>query len=182
MSSHGWKTVQSKIVYENPWIKLTEDKVIRPDGKEGIYGYLDKQPGVIIIPFDGEHIYFITEYRYPIRATVLSLPMGGVPDNTSPIDQVKNELFQETGILSASCQELGRMMVAPGHETTYCDIFLATDLDISGLKTDNQEGDEAISEIHKFTISEVKELIKNKKINCSHTLSAIAMFLSSNAL
>ncbi len=34
--SRGWKTKNTKLIYSNPWIKIHEDNVIRPDGKEGI--------------------------------------------------------------------------------------------------------------------------------------------------
>ncbi len=30
-----WKTLSTKIVRSNPWFKLREDRVIRPDGKPG---------------------------------------------------------------------------------------------------------------------------------------------------
>lgn len=36
-----WQKLESKIVYENPWLRLREDKVIRPDGNPGIYGVVD---------------------------------------------------------------------------------------------------------------------------------------------
>lgn len=40
--NHPYKTVASKVVYENPWIRVREDKIIRPDGKEGIYGVMER--------------------------------------------------------------------------------------------------------------------------------------------
>ena len=33
-----WTTLGSRLVYENPWIKVREDQVLRPDGLPGIYG------------------------------------------------------------------------------------------------------------------------------------------------
>nr|MDP9484389.1 DNA mismatch repair protein MutT [Actinomycetota bacterium] len=33
-----WRTLGSRRVYENPWISVREDRVIRPDGEPGIYG------------------------------------------------------------------------------------------------------------------------------------------------
>lgn len=32
----GWKRINSKLVYSNPWIKVYEDEVEKPDGKKGI--------------------------------------------------------------------------------------------------------------------------------------------------
>ena len=33
-----WKTTSEQIVYDNPWIKVTEYQVINPSGNPGIYG------------------------------------------------------------------------------------------------------------------------------------------------
>ena len=35
-------TLRSKIVYENNWMKLREDKIQYSDGHQSIYGYVDK--------------------------------------------------------------------------------------------------------------------------------------------
>jgi hypothetical protein len=33
-----WKTTSEQIVYDNPWIKVTEYQVINPSDNPGIYG------------------------------------------------------------------------------------------------------------------------------------------------
>ena len=38
-----WKCKSTQIIYENPWIKVEEDQVIRPNGSEGIYSNGDYQ-------------------------------------------------------------------------------------------------------------------------------------------
>jgi len=55
-----WKTLASKQVYDNPWIAVREDKVIRPDGEAGIYGVVHfKNIAVGILPIEGDHIYLV---------------------------------------------------------------------------------------------------------------------------
>jgi len=69
--ARNWKTIKSKIVYQNPWIKVREDSVIRPDGKKSIYGFLEKYPGVFIIALDSDNpIFFNEEYRYPLKKLI----------------------------------------------------------------------------------------------------------------
>ncbi|MBV8678543.1 MAG: hypothetical protein JO355_15380, partial [Planctomycetaceae bacterium] len=36
--SNPWTTLSRRPIYENPWIALREDQVLRPDGQPGIYG------------------------------------------------------------------------------------------------------------------------------------------------
>ena len=171
-----WKKIDSKVVYSNSWIKIHEDNVIRPDGEKGIYGYLEKSPGNFIIALDNDHcIYLIKEYRYPLKKVILQLPVG-VIETDNIVQQAQKELFEETGILAKNWKRLGGFYVAPGHETTYMNVFLATDLNLSELRTDNQEGDESILEIVKVNLSDVKKMIGNGEIESGMTLAALSLF------
>lgn len=42
-NTHGWQTTNSREIYANPWIRVREDAVVRPDGGEGIYGVVSMQ-------------------------------------------------------------------------------------------------------------------------------------------
>ncbi len=172
----GWKKINSKLVYSNPWIKIHEDTVFRPDGKEGIYAFLEKQAGNFIIAQDKNNfLYLINEYRYPLQKNILQLP-AGVIDNGNILEQAQKELREETGITAAEWERLGGFYVAPGHETTYINVFLATELNLSGLKTDNQENDESIQEVIKISVPELKQMILDEKIECGLTLAALNLF------
>jgi len=173
-----WKTLSSKVVYGNPWIKIHEDQVLRPDGKNGIYSYLEKPPGTFIIAMDDDsNIYLIKEYRYPIKKTIIQLPAGVINKNSTNLYQAKKELFEETGIHAKTWKHLGKFYVGAGHETTLCHTYLATDLDLSQLKTTHQEGDEAIQEIVKVSLKELKKLISSGNFECGISLSALTHFL-----
>src|SRR6516162_2762803 len=37
-TGNPWRRLSRRVAYENPWICVNEDQVIRPDGKNGIYG------------------------------------------------------------------------------------------------------------------------------------------------
>ena len=47
-----WKILSGGEIYRNAWMGIKEYKVIRPDGNEGIYAFMDCVPAVGIIPFD----------------------------------------------------------------------------------------------------------------------------------
>jgi 8-oxo-dGTP pyrophosphatase MutT (NUDIX family) len=176
MTKRSWKKISSKIAYSNPWIKIHEDQVIRPDGNQGIYGYLEKPPGNFIIALNQENeIYLIKEYRYPIKQTILQLP-AGIIDNGDILAQAQKELFEEAGIIAKKWENLGKFFVAAGHETTYINTFLATDLDISTMNTFHQEHDESILEILKIKIPELKTMILDGKIECGISLAALNLF------
>lgn len=170
-----WKKIKSKIVYQNPWIKLYEDEVIRPDGKKGIYGYLFKYPGTFIVVLDGDSIYLIEEYRYPVKKNILNLP-AGVVEGKSALKSAKRELFEETGIIARKWKKLGSFFEAPGHETTSSIIYLATDIDKKKSKMSLQDKTEAINKIIKVKIPKLKQMIIKGKIECGISLAALNLF------
>jgi len=52
-----WRTLGSRRVYENPWISVREDSVVRPDGEPGIYGVIHyKNPAVGGLPVEEAHV------------------------------------------------------------------------------------------------------------------------------
>ena len=171
-----WEKINSKIIYENSWFKIYEDDVIKPDGKKGIYGFLERPLCNFIIAMDNNDcVYLINEFRYPLQKNILQLPAGGI-DNRDIIEQAKKELFEETGIIATKWERLGGFYVAPGHETSYINVFLAQDLDISKLKTSWQENDEAILEIIKVTLPELRDMLVAGKIECGITIAALNLF------
>ena len=45
----SWQALDSRVVYENRWIRVREDAVVRPDGGEGIYGVVEMlSPAVFV--------------------------------------------------------------------------------------------------------------------------------------
>lgn len=176
LNKRGWQKLSSKVVYQNQWIKIIEDQVIRPDGQPGIYAYMNKGNGSFVIAMDKDtSIYLIEEYRYPIKKTVLQLP-AGMTNGSDSLNCAKRELFEETGINAKNWQRLGGFYQGPGHETIYDDIYLATDLDKSKVNTTLQEADESILNIIKVSLPQLKDMVKNNQIECAMTTAALNLF------
>jgi 8-oxo-dGTP pyrophosphatase MutT (NUDIX family) len=179
MSLRNWQRISRRLVYKNPWIKLWEDKVVRPDGEKGIYGFLEKPPGVFIIALDGndDSIYLLKQFRYTINKSIYELPAGVIND-PDLLMNAKRELKEETGITANRWQHLGEFYVAPGHETIKIHAFLATDLIDNSIKADGQDGDEAILKIIKVKVSDLPMMIRQGKIECGITLASLNLFLN----
>ncbi|MCB0324037.1 MAG: hypothetical protein KDD69_10705, partial [Bdellovibrionales bacterium] len=59
-----WKRVSSRVVYQNPWITVREDQVIRPDGARGIYGVVETRIAVgVVAVTEAEEVYLVGQYR-----------------------------------------------------------------------------------------------------------------------
>lgn len=174
--SRHWKKLKSKIVYQNQWIKVREDAVIEPGGEKSIYGYLEKEAGTSVIALDSDNsIYMTKQYRYPLKKTLLDLP-GGVTGDENVLKHAKRELAEETGIKAKIWERLGGFYVAPGHETTYMHVYLATELNLSRKAITFQGSDESISDVVKIKIPKLKNMIKNNQIECGLTIAALNLF------
>ena len=51
------RTLSTREIYRNPWLRLREDAIERNNGAPGIYSVVDKQDCAIILPIDGDHIW-----------------------------------------------------------------------------------------------------------------------------
>ncbi len=105
-----WKTQGTRLVYENAWIKVREDEVVRPDGKPGIYGVVHfKNTAIGVLAIDDEdRIHLVGQYRYPVEVYSWEIPEGGCPEFEDPLDAAKRELVEETGLMASEWKKLGR--------------------------------------------------------------------------
>src|SRR5580693_1650129 len=95
-----WKTIGSREVYANPWIRVREDQVIRPDGKPGIYGVVEFRSyaiGVVPVTPEGE-TFLVGQWRYPLSLYSWEIPEGGGAFDRPMLESAKKELREETGI------------------------------------------------------------------------------------
>jgi 8-oxo-dGTP pyrophosphatase MutT (NUDIX family) len=106
-----WITIGKSDIYDNAWIHLREDKVIKPNGKEGVYGVVHfKHLAIGIIPLDEENnTWLIGQHRYPLNIYSWEIPMGGGKLEVSPLESAKRELKEETGLIAKDWKELLRI-------------------------------------------------------------------------
>lgn len=96
-----WKFLNSKIVYKNPWITVREDKVIQPNGQEGIYGVVEARiaTAVVAVTPDNE-IYLVGQYRYPTDQYSWEVIEGGAEIGEDPLVAAQRELKEEAGLVA----------------------------------------------------------------------------------
>ncbi|ONH29133.1 hypothetical protein BL253_17095 [Pseudofrankia asymbiotica] len=54
------------MVYENPWMRVREDAIVRTGGVEGIYGVVEKPDFALVIPMDAGGVWLVEQHRYPV--------------------------------------------------------------------------------------------------------------------
>ena len=103
--------LDSKIVYQNRWMRVREDVVARPDGSRGIYGVVEKPDYAVILPVDGDGLHLVEQYRYPVGGRFWELPQGSWEErpDVDPAVLARAELEEETGLAAAEMREIGRL-------------------------------------------------------------------------
>ena len=166
-----WKTVNTKEVYDNPWIKITHRDVINPSDRPGIYGVVHfKNLAIGIIPLD-EHLntWLVGQYRYPINQYSWEIPEGGCPIGTSPLNTAKRELMEETGISAHKWTELSDVYLSNSVTDEFGKIFLAQELSFGEAEPEETEQ----LQIKKVPFQTAFEMVLNSQITDS--LSVIGL-------
>ncbi|MEO8795824.1 MAG: NUDIX hydrolase [Daejeonella sp.] len=158
-------------MYQNPWISLTEHKVINPSGGTGIYGQVHfKNLAIGIIVLDEyQNTWLVGQYRFPLNEYSWEIPAGGCPLGTNPLDTAKRELLEETGIMAKSWKEIQRMHLSNSVSDELAIIYLAEDLEF-GL-SEPEETEQLV--VKKLSFEEVYQMLIEGKITDSLSVAAI---------
>jgi 8-oxo-dGTP pyrophosphatase MutT (NUDIX family) len=168
------KTLSSKIIYQNPWLRLREDEIERSNGKTGVYGVVDKDDCAIIIPLDGDHVYLVEQFRYTIQQTCLELPQGGWERaNINPEELARGELREETGLRAEKMTYLGTMHIAYGFANQKQHCFLAEGLTHGETDLDEEEHD---LKMHHVSVEDFEQRMRDGTIADASTLGAWALY------
>jgi len=124
-----WRVLGTRPIYENPWISVREDEVVRPDGAPGIYGVVHyKNTAVGVLPVEDGHVYLVGQYRYPLERYSWEIPEGGCPEDEDPLHAARRELKEETGFEASHWEKLGEADLSNSVADERAVWFLATGL------------------------------------------------------
>lgn len=171
MEHNPWKTKTSKLIYENPWIKVEEHEVINPAGNDGIYGTVHfKNRAMAIIPVDEEgNTWLIGQYRYALNEYSWEIPMGGGPIGIDFLESAKRELKEETGLTASKWTELLLIHTSNSVTDEVGIVYLAEQL----TQGDTAFEDTEILQIRKLPLKEAVAMAMKGEITDSISLAGI---------
>jgi 8-oxo-dGTP pyrophosphatase MutT (NUDIX family) len=168
-----WKTLASRIAYANPWMRVREDSVLRPDGSAGIYGVVELRPSVGVVALNvAREIVLVGQWRYPLGRYSWEIPRGGsMPGESDPQTVAIRELREEAGVEASHWQKLGAVDVNNGITNDVEHLFLATGLE----KGDNHPDPEEEIEVRWVALDEAVRMALTGEISEVCSVAAILM-------
>jgi ADP-ribose pyrophosphatase len=135
--TNPWKTLASRVVYENDWIRVREDEVVRPDGGPGIYSVVEIPASVGIVALNHrDEIALVGQWRYALDRYTWEIPRGGSHGNPDLPAVARTELAEEASVRAANWQPFGSVDVNNGVTTDVQHLFLATGLEPASAHQD----------------------------------------------
>lgn len=169
-----YQTLSSRIAYENRWTRIREDKIRRPDGSDGLYGVVEREDFVVVVPYDKGRLTLVEQFRYPVQARLLEFPMGmwEQKPGVDPAALAAGELKEETGLVAGAMRHAGALFQGPGYCTQLGHIFLATDLTPGETAREVTEQDMTTQSV---TIAEFERMVREGRIREAMTVSAFGL-------
>jgi 8-oxo-dGTP pyrophosphatase MutT (NUDIX family) len=170
------KILRSKVAYSCPYLRIIEEDFTFSGKKVHRYYLLKRNDYVIVIAKEGEYFYFIEQYRYPTKSYLIQVVAGGIEKGETPITAARKELKEEAGITAGKMKKIGWLYAYYGPSNQKAHVFFAEDLsfgkqDLKGLEKESDV------KVKKYTLSEIKEMIKSNRIKDEDTLSAFCIYM-----
>lgn len=163
-------------VYENPWMRVREDRFRRRDGSSGTYGVVDKQDFSVVIAEQDGQLHLVEQFRYPIGRRSWEFPMGGWPPGKSGsmLELAQAELQEETGLTAGSWRLVGNLQEAPGFCSQGFCVYYATDLRTGAHDREESE----VDMVHRaFSRQQLRAMIIDGIIVDATTVAAYGLLL-----
>lgn len=171
MSILPWKTLSSRLVYENPWTRLREDVAEMPNGRTTIYGVVECKPCVGVLPFiDADHVVMVRQYRYVFdEGQRWEMPTGGVKADESLEEAARRETREEIGYDAADLQPLSIYYTSKAIMREVAHLYLGRNLSQVEAKPDETE----FLEVGILPFEQVLAMVLASEIRDSMTVIAV---------
>ena len=133
------KTLESREVYRGRILRVREDRVRLPNGKEGVREVVEHPGGVGILALDGDDVLLVKQYRYAFSRVLTEIPAGKREPGEDPFVTAQRELKEEVGATAADWQPLGQIIASPGCYDEVLHLYLARGLTFGDTHPDEDE-------------------------------------------
>jgi ADP-ribose pyrophosphatase len=165
-----WRTLTSRNVYENRWIRVREDIAQMPDGRTTLYGVVECSGAVGVLPFlDDRTVVLVGQYRYVARGFFWEMPTGAMRRGENEAAAAQRELVEEAGYEAARLVKLATFVSSKSVVDETAHVYLAEGLRAVGREPDPTE----FIEVRSFPFDEVLRMVERSEIVDAMTVVAV---------
>ncbi len=173
MEIQKWKKLSSNYLVKEKWATLRVDTCELQTGiVKDDYFVLEYPNWVNAIALTADHkMILVRQYRHAADIISLEIPGGVIDGDELPEFAVRRELLEETGYSFESAELIATLYANPATANNVTYTYLLK----GGVKTHEQHLDEhEILNVEEYTIEEVKQLLKENRID--QALHCAALF------
>jgi len=159
-----WQKLASTYLVKERWATLRVDTCKLQNGSIKDDYYVLEYPNWVnaVALTKANKMILVRQYRFAADIISLEIPGGVIDDGEEPEAAIVRELQEETGYSFDSCELIATLYPNPATSTNKTFTFLLK----GGVKTHEQHLDEhEILNVEEYTIDEVKQLLKENKID-----------------
>ena len=172
----AWRTLSTRQVYRNPWIRVREDVAQMPDGRTTAYGVVECRPCVGVLPWlDERTVVLVGQYRYVAGAFYWEIPTGAIKPGESEEAAVQRELAEEAGYAADRLLKLCRFDTSKSILDETAHLYVAEGLSAVARTPDDTE----FIEVRTFPFDEVVRMVERSEI--VDAMTALAVLHASRA-
>lgn len=173
MSSENnpWRTLSVREVFDNPWIRVTAEDVIKPSGSPGVYGkvsFKNLACGIIPLAENGD-TWLVGQYRYTLDLYSWEIPMGGVPHGADQLAGAQRELKEETGLSAKRWQRILDCHVSNSITDEAGCVYVAEDLSEGEPEFEDTED----LQIRRLPFSDALQMAMSGEISCLLSMAGL---------
>ncbi len=177
-SIESWKTINSRLVFDNPWCRVRQDEVELPNGAIIDDYFVNVRPDIVLVlaVTQNREIVFVRQYRHGIGQILLELPGGSLDSQTeNSLTAAARELEEETGYVAEQMVQLATLYDNPVKDTNKIYLILAEPAHPSGRQQLDVTED---VEIVLIPVEDVLERISTGEICVCGTIAALFLGLN----
>ncbi|HEX9924010.1 MAG TPA: NUDIX hydrolase [Anaerolineae bacterium] len=171
MTLKPWKTLSSREVYRNNWIRVREDIAELPNGRQTLYGVCEFGECVGILPFiDADQVVLVRQYRYVQQEDHRwEMPTGGLKMGETREAAAQRELMEEIGYRAGQLTWINTFYSSKSVCEETAHLFIGRDLNPAQARPDETES----FEVATFPFEVVLQMVLNSEIRDSMTVIAV---------
>lgn len=157
--------ISSKTIFDGI-VGVKFDTVRLVNGHKATRLYLNHQGASAVLPIEGDHVYLVQQFRYPIGRVTLELPAGKREKGQTYLTCARAELKQETGMRAKTLKEVMMFNPTNAFSNEQLHLFVATGLTRG---KDCPDEDEFIN-LKKLPLDKVYKMIEKGEICDAKTI------------